>query len=243
MPFQPAPRFRGLPWGILALAFLLTTGCVNLEPRQTNIRYYVLTGVDRPSGDAPADTARGTSPAPDAGAQLALGLRRVRLASYLDTPTIVTRMGPHEVHFGEFHRWGEDLPQAINRTLARYLVARPRVGRVDVVPWPDRTRHGYVIQLHVYRFEGEAPPGPTDDGEEPDFGLRQVGEPGTVHVAAAWEVIDPAGETVVHQGRTSRRIDGWTVGDYAGLVRALDTALDGLAADIAAALPCEGGAC
>ena len=210
---------------VAALAF----GCVDLEPRQANIRYYVLAGEDPP----PADTA--ASPEEDAG--LVIGLRRLRIASYLDTPTIVTRMGPHEVHFAEFHRWGEDLPRAINRSVARYLSLNDSVARVDVVPWPDRAEHAYVVQVHVFRFEGEAPPPPPGEEVDPDErGLRRVGEPGTVRMVATWEVVDPDTETVVVQGRTEEALDGWRVGDYGGLVQRLDDTLRGLAGDVAAAV-------
>jgi len=214
---------------VLAVA-ALAAGCVDLEPRQSNMRYYVLAGENPP----PADTA--TSPE-DEAAGLAIGLRRLRIASYLDTPTIVTRMGPHEVHFAEFHRWGEDLPRAINRSVARHLTMHDGIARVDVVPWPERTEHAYVVQIHVFRFEGEAPPPPPGEEVDPDErGLRRVGEPGTVHVVATWEVVDPDTETVVVQGRTEEALEDWTVGDYGTLVQRLDESLRALATDIGVAV-------
>lgn len=208
----------------------LAAGCVDLEPRQSNIRYYVLGG-EEPQGAASTVPPSGTD-------DPVLGLRRLRIASYLDTPTIVTRMGPHEVHFAEFHRWGEDLPSAINRSVARHLASHDAVARVDVVPWPDRATHAYVVQVHVLRFEGRAPPSPP--GEETDFdgerGLRRIGEPGTVRLVATWEITDPATESVVVQGRTEQTLDDWSVGDYGTLVQRLDESLRALADDIGAAV-------
>jgi hypothetical protein len=214
---------------VLAVA-ALATGCVDLEPRQSNIRYYVLGGED-PQGAASA------APEADTDAPV-VGLRRLRIASYLDTPTIVTRMGPHEVHFAEFHRWGEDLPSAINRSVARHLASHDAVARVDVVPWPDRATHAYVAQVHVLRFEGRAPPPPP--GEDIDLnderGLRRIGEPGTVRLVATWEITDPATESVVVQGRTEQTLDDWAVGDYGTLVQRLDESLRALAGDIGEAV-------
>jgi uncharacterized lipoprotein YmbA len=226
-----------LPRITAVLVLVAAAGCVDLEPRQSNIRYYVLAGeTPRPDlGERPDGGAEAGETAANEG-DLVVGLRRVRMASYLDTPTIVTRMGPHEVHFGEFHRWGEDLPRAINRAVARHLTTDSAVRRVDVVPWPDRSRHDYVIQIHVLRFEGEAPPDADEEADEDVRGLRHVGEPGTVRVVAAWEIVDPSTETVVRQGTTDRRTEDWTVGDYGDLVRHLDASLQSLAQDLADAI-------
>ena len=229
---------------VLCAIAALCAACVNLEPRQSNMRYYVLAGDralntalddDALDDDALDDDARSIAPADTSG--WVLGLRRLRLASYLDTPTIVTRLGPHEVHFAEFHRWGEDVPHAINRTVARHLVSAPSIARADVVPWTDRARHDYLVQLHVLRFEGVVPDTLTTDDDPDDVqGLRYVGETGAARMVARWEVVNPTTEAVLHQGTTDRRIDGWTIGRYGDLVQHLDTALQALAGDLARAI-------
>ena len=79
---------------------LALAGCVRLlEPRQSDIQYYVLG-----TPDANIETMQQHDTT-----HIALGLRRVRIADYLDSPALVTRRGAHAIRFAEFHRWGEDL--------------------------------------------------------------------------------------------------------------------------------------
>jgi hypothetical protein len=149
---------------------------VNLEPRQSNINYYVLSDAMTPV-EAEVDRS---AQLPDS-LQLVVGLRKIRLAAYLKTPSITTRYGRHEMHFSEFHRWGEDLGDAVSRSIAQSLARRPEIRRVDRVPWPDRTPHDVLVQLRVLRFEGEAPPEARQENRDDDgrcLGQRANRSPG-----------------------------------------------------------------
>jgi hypothetical protein len=214
--------YRRLVLGVVALGlFGLAAGCVRiLEPRQSNIRYYSLEGRLSPDSLAPADTSG-----------LTLGLRKVRLADYLDTPTIVTRRGPHEIHFAEFHRWSESLDRAINRAVAARLEGADAVQSAEIVPWVEGATFDYILQLRVLRFEGNGPPppGPEADDDAPT-------PTGHAHMAVRWEVVDPATDSVLARGFTQARRDGWPVDDYADLASRLDASLAVLADDIASRL-------
>ena len=202
--------------GVVALA---VTSCVRLpSPRPTNTQYYLL-----------GSTLQADSAADEAG--LRLGLRKPRLAEYLDTPTLVTRRGPNEIHFNEFHRWGEDLGPALNRVVALNLEAQPGVSSAEVVPWPEGTDFDYVVQLRVLRFEGVGPPPPGPDADD-DAPIPE----GHSQVTDGWSILGPDGDSLRTRGRTQHRIDGWPVTDYPGLVSKLDTSLVVLAEDIAARL-------
>ena len=154
---------------------------------------------------------------------LAIGVRRLDIASYLETPFIVVRRGPNRLGLSEFHRWGEDLSGGINRTVAGYLSDRARFRGIDVAPWPAGEQHDYVIQLHVLRFEGVVP-------DEPEA------VEGEAHMLVAWEIIQPLDGVVLRRGTTDYRENGWTLGDYAGLVTLLDAGLHVLSSDLVARL-------
>lgn len=198
-------------WFLLVLGALFAgPGCVNLDPQEDPTRFYVLGGAWEEAAPTPDTTG------------LAIGLRAVQLASYLETPLMVVRLGPHEVRFAEFHRWGEDLDRGINRTVAGNLAARPFVRRVDVVPWPARARFDYEVQLHVLRFEGVQTGGPAAPG-------------GTAHMVAVWEIMSPD-DRILARGTTDYVGEGWATGDYEGLAALLDEGLEALAADVLAGL-------
>jgi uncharacterized lipoprotein YmbA len=194
-----------------AVGLLTLTGCFSLGRDSPALQQYVL-------GRVAVATA---GPAGDAG--LTIGVRRIDLAPYLATPAIVTRRGSHEIVTSEYHRWGEDPAEGINRAVARYLGAGAGVGAVNVAPWAARSAHDYLVQLHVTRFEGVAPAEPA----------ATMGE---VHVLAAWSILGPADGEVLARGVTDFRQAGWTVGDYTGLVTLLDRGLDTLARDLLARL-------
>ncbi|MFB6248046.1 MAG: membrane integrity-associated transporter subunit PqiC [Salinibacter sp.] len=201
---------------LLAGGLALVLGsCVRLpSPRPNNTQHYLL-------GSAlPSDTAADTT-------GLRLGLRKPHLADYLDTRALVVRRGPHEIHFSNFHRWGEELGPALNRVVALNLEARPGIQSVEVVPWPRGTRFHYVVQLRVLRFEGVGPPPPGTDADE-DAPIPN----GHSQMVVGWTVFGPEGETLRGRGRTRHRIDGWPVTDYADLVSKLDTSLVVLAEDL-----------
>ncbi|MQA91522.1 MAG: hypothetical protein GEU90_15070 [Gemmatimonas sp.] len=154
---------------------------------------------------------------------MSVGVRRLQLTSYLDTPFIVVRRGGEEMTLSEFNRWGEPLDAGINRAVAGYLTAAAPFEAVDAAPWPARTEHDYLIELNVLRFEGVAPADP----------LATAGE---VHILTQWQVLRPADAVVVTRGTSDFRQAGWVVGDHAALVALLNSGLRALSADLLTSL-------
>ncbi len=156
-------------------------------------------------------------------AGLAIGVRRLQLASYLESTSIAVRRGPQAITLSEFHRWGEPLPGGITRAVAAYLTAGAPFRAVDLAPWPLREKYDYLIQLHVLHFEGVAPADP-------------AAREGEAHLLARWEIIRQGDGAVLARGTTNYRKEGWRVGDYAGLVTLLDTGVHVLSNDLMASL-------
>jgi len=188
-------------------------GCFSLSRNEPPQRHYVL-GAEI-AGGAGAE-------APGAGS-LTIGLRRLRLAPYLDLPFLAVRHGANEVRYSEFHRWGEPLGPGIGRVFTGLLAAGAPVRAVDLAPWPARERHDYLIQLQVDRFEGLV-------SEDPAVAM------GEVLMVASWEIIGPLDGVVLARGRTEHRKQGWMPDDHAGMVRSLDAGLEILAREVAVEL-------
>lgn len=208
-------RTLGLCAVAAGLIVLSVAGCVRLlEPQKSDATYYLL--------DAP--TPPDVSPTDTTG--LRVGLRRPRLASYLDATRLVTRRGSNRIQFSEFHRWGEELDQGIGRIAALTLETQPDIQSVELVPWPKGATFDYIVQLHVLRFEGVGPPPDPEADEDappPEGHLRTVVE---------WKLLDAADDSVLARGLTQHREDNWQVGDYEALASRLGDALSVLADDI-----------
>jgi uncharacterized lipoprotein YmbA len=209
-------RMRGVGrLAALALAAGLA-GCFSLSRTEPPQQHYVLGGT----------LLREDPGAPDASssplAGLAIGVRRARLAPYLEPPFLVVREGEHEIAYSEYHRWGEQPGVGINRALTVHLQALAPFRVVHAAPWAARERHDYLVRLHVEHFEGVAAEG-TDST-------------GAVRVRASWEIIRPLDGEVVARGTTDVREAGWVEGDFAALVGLLDQGLAVVAGEVVARL-------
>ena len=206
---------------LILAALAILPSCVNLKPVESTTRFYVLGARDHAETASAATKPSGIS----------VGLRRLRLATYLDTPYIVLRHGANEVSFSENHRWGEDLEKAISRTVELHMNSHAAISRVDVAPWPIHTNYDYVVHINVLQFEGQ-----TDAllGEELPRMLQN--HKVQVHLVADWQIIDPVSNDVIHQEKTDVLLGGWNTDIYPNLVSGLDDTLKAMADDIAAAL-------
>jgi uncharacterized lipoprotein YmbA len=195
--------------GLLSIPLLIgLTGCFSLGRGEPMQQHFVLGGAAQQENAAASRDLVG----------LAIGMRRLQIAPYLETPLIVVRRGPHQIGFSEFHRWGERLDGGINQAVAGYLATRAAFRGVDVAPWPVREQYDYIVQLHVLRFEGMAP--------EDEAATR-----GEAHVLATWEILRQDG-AVLARGTTDYRDRNWRVGDFPGLVASLDRGLSELSDDL-----------
>jgi uncharacterized lipoprotein YmbA len=200
--------------GLIGLSGLIAvSACFSLARTEPVTRHYVLGGTPLAENPGPSPALAGVS----------IGVRRLRLASYLDPPFLAVRQEPHGLGFSEFNRWGEPLAGGINRAVSRYLASAATFRTVDLAPWPAREKYDYLIQLNVERFEGVAP-------------AEATASAGEVHMLATWEVVDQQEGVVLARGTTEHREAGWTVGDYPDLVRSLDAGLITLSRDLLAAV-------
>jgi uncharacterized protein len=196
---------------ILAIAVL--PGCFSLSRVETPTQHFVVGASQTRPVAVPAARLEGVT----------IGLRRIAVADYLVSPMIAVRRGEHRIGFSEYHRWGEDLSSGVNRAVAAYLAERANFAGVDVVPWPARTQHDFLIQIHLLRFEGLAP-------ESPE------GAAGEAYLLANWEIIGSPDGALLARGTTKYRANGWVVDDYRMLVSLLDAGLRDLSDDIVASL-------
>ncbi|MHB1192967.1 MAG: PqiC family protein [Longimicrobiales bacterium] len=200
----------------LSLVLVALAGCFGLNRGDPSQSHFVL-GLGRSPARAEATGPAGEVPG------VAVGLRPLRLAEYLESPLIVVRRGTHRIELSEFHRWGETLDQGINRSVAGYMREQGPFRSVDYAPWPTRSEQDYVIQLQILRFEGSAPDG------------LAVTE-GEALLIANWEILRGGDGVMLARGTTEYHGPGWALGDYDALVDLLETGLSELAGDLVAAL-------
>lgn len=209
-------RTTGRTFLTLAAAALAASGCFKLARTSPPVEQYVL------GGASTAALAAGTSATRDS-VGLSLGLRRLDLAPYLSTLAIVVRRADNEIVTTGFHRWAENPNAGLNRAVSGYLALAPGIRAVDVAPWPIRSEHDYLVQLHVTRLEGV----------DAASARALTGE---AHLVARWEIIRPSDGAMVARGLTDHRVTDWRIEDYAGLVARLDQGLVVLARDVVACL-------
>lgn len=197
----------------LVTVALSVTGCFKLARTSPPVERYVLGGLQAtPESAAPRDSAG-----------LSIGLRRLDLAPYLATLAIVVRRADNEIVTTGFHRWAEGPGAGLSRAVSGYLADAPSISSVDVAPWPIRSAHDYLVQLHVERLEGVAPP-------------SAVARTGEAHLLARWEIVRSRDGVLLARGSTDYRSRDWVLDDYAGLVTRLDKGLVVLAKDLVACL-------
>jgi uncharacterized lipoprotein YmbA len=191
-------RVTGRTLLTLAAAALVAPGCFKLARTSPPVEQYVLGGADASS------TASESAATRDA-VGLSIGLRRLDLAPYLATLAIVMRRADNEIVTTGFHRWAENPSAGLSRAVSGYLAVAPGIRAVDLAPWPVRSEHDYIVQLHVSRLEGVAP-GTT---------RAMTGE---AQLVVRWEITRPSDGAMVARGTTDHRATDWRINDYAGLV-------------------------
>ncbi|HEY5227397.1 MAG TPA: ABC-type transport auxiliary lipoprotein family protein [Opitutaceae bacterium] len=120
------------------------SGCNVVQPAQDDpTRYFVLT-----------DPAAQAIPAVITSGAPRVGLRAVRLESYLKHREMVVRTGANEVQFKDYRRWAEPLDAAVGRVLRTSLLASSGVAQVLTEPFPFDQQRDYDISIDVRRCEG-----------------------------------------------------------------------------------------
>src|ERR1700730_16479807 len=127
-------------------------------------------------------------------------VRRVEVPAYLVRLSIVTMRGGGEADYAETARWAEPLDQGVARAVAENLNRRSGITAIGFSPASPPGPHRYDVQIRLDRFEG------TENGD--------------VVLAAHWEVLTADGSSVSNRSTEIHR-NGWTPGDYPGLVKLL----------------------
>jgi hypothetical protein len=92
--------------------------------------------------------------APAAQGGLRIGLRTVRVESYLKNRPMVVRTAANAVTFEDYRRWAEPVDAAIGRVLRTRLVVAPGVAQVYTEPFPFDQARDFDVSIDVIRFEG-----------------------------------------------------------------------------------------
>jgi uncharacterized protein len=136
-------RLRPLcPFAVVGLLGLLAACNVVPPPEDDPTRYFVLSD---PVSTAVAATVAG-------GARI--GVREVKLESYLKKKEMVVRTGENEIEFRDFRRWAEPLDAAIVRVLRRRLLDAAGVAQVYTEPFPTDQDRDFDVTIDVRRCEG-----------------------------------------------------------------------------------------
>ena len=134
----------------LALAGLLCAlaACNVVQPAQDDpTRYFVL-----------SDPAAHPGQAPSAAAGVRIGLKAVRLESYLRRREMVVRTGENEVQFRDYRRWAEPLDAGVARVLRTRLLASPDVAQVYGEPFAAGQERDFDVSIELRKCEGSLAP-------------------------------------------------------------------------------------
>ena len=128
----PSHRPMGVALSVLALAVGLACG-----GKVPPTFYYVL---NLPSPTTAAEVLDHTAV-----------LMPIRAGRVVSQGRIVYRESPEQVGFYEYHRWAEDPPQSVGRSLLRHVRARGTFA--SVVPFDGRTRADFILRGELSRLE------------------------------------------------------------------------------------------
>lgn len=191
----------------LTLVAMGVAGCT-LGPVVDATQFYVLNTADY----RPASTV-------GAGEGAVLGLARVQIARYLDTPGMAIRERRNRMTYSQTHRWAESLEYGVARMLAETLRQEPAVAHV--VTYPAQLRPLPDYELHVALLRAEGVIGPS--------GARAVFQ-------ASWELRAGRDDEVVASGQVREEDLSWNGEDYEQLAASISEGTVALSRQVAEAV-------
>jgi uncharacterized lipoprotein YmbA len=198
--------------GGLAAGALAISGCTLLQPVQEVTRYYILDTTDyQPVIVEPAEN------------RLTVGVNRVRLARYLESPGMAVRERSHALSYSGRHRWAEPLDVMTARILSENLTREGGVRLVVVFPLQRRTVPDVDLDVSISRAEGVIP---TTGGAHAIF-------------RATWELRAGRQAERVASGAVQRDDLPWNGSDFDQLAASLSSGVRELTRQIAEALAAE----
>ncbi len=184
--------------GLMGICFLLSA-CLLPRPVEDRTRYYLLeaSGVNEFAGTE----ARYLDP-DEAG--LAIGLRRIRVADYINVPSIVVRNTDGQLRYTHYQRWAEGLDRGTARLLREVL--RRDTAITSVYFFPEAGREFVDFELEVQLLACDA--------------IEREDGSGGYFFRAYWSIFEPESGGVIATGDFVRRGD-WQPGDYPAFARAI----------------------
>ena len=120
---------------------LVGSGCLNLKPVEDQIRYFVLSSMDRTGDPVYPDTSN-----------VAIGLEPVIVAPYLTRPWVVQRTGENELMYSDFYKWSETMDRGIQKVMVDNLGQLLGTDRILVSAWRRDAVH-YEVRLVILQFD------------------------------------------------------------------------------------------
>ncbi len=194
-------RLLTIPIGTFLLWLMVfMTGCTLTRPVSDPTRFYILEALEPQPAAESREDATGFE-------GLAVGLRRVQLADYFNTPAIVVRTGENTLRYSNFNRWAEGLDRGTARILRESLRHHPAVASVLLFPEASREPVKYEVEVFLALCEAVEKP----DGE------------GAFRFAADWKIYETERRAMVSRGEFTRE-GNWEPGDYAAFARSVSGA-------------------
>lgn len=198
-------------YGLAVLIFiggLAGTGCAWLGPVADPTRFYVLEVPNyRPVSE-------------EVGPSVTVGVDRVLVARYLDSPGLTIREGDNRIIHSQRHRWAESMQHGIPRVMAENLRREPAVSQVVIDPGQRRQRPDYDLHLSILRAEGVAL-----QEEEPRAAFH-----------ATWELRAGPEAEVVARGRVDEDRLPWNGHNFDQLAASMSSGVEQLSQQVARAL-------
>ena len=210
---HPNPRPRRIRALCAAIGLLAIAGCNVVPPAQEDAtRYFVLSGAELPAlaaVQAPTGTLR-------------IGVKTVRLESYLNRKEMVVRTGANEVRFEDYRRWADPLDAAVTRIVRSKLLAAPQVAQVFAEPFPFDQARDFDVSIEIVRFEGAL-------GADGKY---------SASLAAVVEISTTgAGSRIVSRKLFEAPAQAWDGEDFNRLAQLLRADVDLLAQEVASDIP------
>jgi len=140
---------------------------------------------------------------------------RPDLPTYLEGSLLQYRQSDGAVKSLARARWAEPLQEGVARALSEFITLRSGHTTRGFYPWPPPGDASPLVRVRFYRFGGTAE--------------------GRIRISASWRI--ESGDAILAEGiyEPADEIE-WRRGEADSLVEGLNTALEGLAAEIAASL-------
>jgi hypothetical protein len=139
----------------------------------------------------------------------------IKIPDFLKRPQIVTRRSENVLDINEFHRWGDALESQLARVLVENLSALLNTPNVTAFPWDPPFAPEYQLYIDFRRFEGKTS--------------------GPVVLEAVWHIVEKNGNRQLITRHTTLK-EPTTDSSYKAYVTAMNTTLDRLSQEIAAAI-------